>query len=88
MDIQTDGRVHVTPLDISLTTLEEVWNGLLLFYTGMTRRSTEILEAQKQDTLRGDSAVVESLHRTKEIGYRIKEVIEQGDLERFGRLPR
>ena len=78
LDIQPDGRVHVAPLDISITTVEELRVCPLLFYTGMTRRSSEILEAQKQDTLRGESAVVESLHRTKEIGYRIKEALEHG----------
>ncbi len=30
--------------------------------------------------------VVDSLHRTKELGYRIKEALEQGDLDRFGLL--
>ncbi|MGA9768313.1 MAG: galactokinase [Blastocatellia bacterium] len=84
LDIDTDGRVKVTPLDISITTVEEFRNNVLLFYTGLTRSSSDILEAQRQDTERKDSAVVESLHHTKELGYRIKEALEQGDLERFG----
>ena len=29
---------------------------------------------------------MDSLHRTKELGYRIKETLEQGDLDRFGLL--
>jgi D-glycero-alpha-D-manno-heptose-7-phosphate kinase len=86
LDIQADGRVHVSPLDISITTVEEFRNRVLLFYTGVTRSSSDILEAQKQDTQRGDPTVVDSLHRTKELGYRIKEALEQGDLERFGLL--
>ncbi|HST23196.1 MAG TPA: galactokinase [Blastocatellia bacterium] len=86
LDIDTDGRVKVTPLDISITTVEEFRNNVLLFYTGLTRSSSEILEAQRQDTERKDSAVVDSLHHTKELGYRIKEALEQGDLERFGMM--
>jgi len=73
-------------LDISITTVEEFHSTVLLFYTGVTRSSSDILEAQKQDTQQGDPLVVDSLHRTKELGYRIKEALEQGDLERFGLL--
>jgi D-glycero-alpha-D-manno-heptose-7-phosphate kinase len=86
LDIETDGRVRVSPLDVSITTVEEFRSTVLLFYTGVTRSSSDILEAQKQDTQQGDSMVVDSLHRTKELGYRIKAALEQGDLERFGLL--
>jgi D-glycero-alpha-D-manno-heptose-7-phosphate kinase len=84
LDIEADGRVKVNPLDISITAVEEFRNNVLLFYTGLTRSSSEILQAQRQDTERKDSTVVDSLHRTKELGYRIKEALEQGDVERFG----
>ena len=30
--------------------------------------------------------MIDSLHRTKELGYRIKEALERGDIERFGLL--
>jgi D-glycero-alpha-D-manno-heptose-7-phosphate kinase len=86
LDIGTDGRVKVSPLDISITTVEEFRNCILLFYTGVTRRSSDILEEQKRDTQQGNPTVVGSLHRTKELGYRIKEALEEGDLERFGLL--
>lgn len=86
MDIGTDGRVKVSPLDISMTTVEEFRNSILLFYTGVTRSSGDILQSQKQDTQSGKSTVVDSLHRTKELGYRIKEALEKGDVEGFGKL--
>jgi D-glycero-alpha-D-manno-heptose-7-phosphate kinase len=86
LDIDTDGKVKVSPLDVSITTVDDLRNGVLLFYTGVTRSSEAILEAQKQDTTRGKESVIESLHRTKELGYRIKEAIGQGDIERFGLL--
>ena len=86
LDIGTDGRVKVNPLDISITTVEEFRNNVLLFYTGITRTSRDILNEQKEDTQHKDTKVVDSLHRTKELGYRIKETLEEGDLERFGLL--
>ena len=86
LDIEPDGKVRVSSLDMSLTTAEEFRSNVLLFYTGLTRPSREILEAQKQDTEKGNSTVVDSLHRTKDLGYRVKEALEQGRLEQFGLL--
>jgi D-glycero-alpha-D-manno-heptose-7-phosphate kinase len=85
LDISTDGSVAVSPLNISMTTMEEFRNSVLLFHTGIIRPSSEILQEQKQGTEAGNSSVVDSLHYTKELGYRIKEALEGGDLERFGR---
>lgn len=86
LEIEKDGRVHVSPLDISLSAAEELRSRTLLFFTGVTRAAGTILEAQKRDSERGDATVLDSLHRTKELGYRIKEAIEQEDLDAFGRL--
>jgi len=86
LDIDSEGGVRVTPLNISISTVEEFRNNVLLFYTGLTRSSSAILKAQEQKTKDRDSAVVDSLHRTKELGYQIKQALEQGDLEQFGLL--
>lgn len=86
LDIEKDGRVHVSPLEISLTTVEEFRSNVLLFYTGVQRSSRDILKAQEMGSKLGNAEIVDSLHRTKEIGYRIKETLLKGDLEHFGLL--
>ena len=86
LDIEKDGEVHVSPLDISLTTIEEFRNSVLLFYTALKRPSRDILSEQKTGTQRGDADIVGSLHRTKELGFRIKEALENDDIETFGHL--
>ncbi len=86
LDIEVDGKVSVNPLKISSTDSEELRSNTLLFFTGLQRSSREILQAQREDTRRAERTVVDSLHRTKELGYSIKEVLEQGNLEKFGRL--
>jgi D-glycero-alpha-D-manno-heptose-7-phosphate kinase len=86
LEIATDGRVKVSPLNISINAVEELRANVLLFYTGITRNSATILKAQSEDTNRGASAVLDSLHRTKELGYKIKDALEHGDVERFGFL--
>jgi D-glycero-alpha-D-manno-heptose-7-phosphate kinase len=86
LDIDTDGRVRVREPSLALSTLEELRNNTLLFYTGMVRRSTGILADQKRDTEAGNFTVVDSLHRTKELAYRIHEALERGDPDQFGLL--
>jgi len=86
LDIERDGRVRVSPLNISMTTAEDLHSRLLLFFTGISRNANHILQDQRQDTEKDDPTVLDSLHRTKEMGYRIKEYLENGDLEKFGHL--
>lgn len=86
LEIDRDGRVHVSPLDIARSTVDEFRTHVALFFTGQTRKADTILESQRADTERKDSAVVESLHRTKEMGRQIKECLKAGDLDRFGEL--
>ncbi len=84
--IERDGRVHVSPLHVPSYVVEDLRSNMLLFYTGQTRRSLDILQEQKQDTTAGRSAVLDSLHVTKQIGLEIRDALECGDLVRFGQL--
>jgi D-glycero-alpha-D-manno-heptose-7-phosphate kinase len=86
LDIQQDGKVHLSPLDIGIDVVEELRSSLSLFYTGKTRSSTEVLSEQKRDTEQGNSNVVESLHTTKKIGLEIRDALQKGNLTRFGEL--
>jgi D-glycero-alpha-D-manno-heptose-7-phosphate kinase len=87
LDIDQEGRVTVTPLDISQTTAEELRSRVLLFFTGITRSADEILAAQQVATSKDDRTIIESLHRTKDLGQRIRGVLEGGDdLDQFGQL--
>lgn len=86
LEIAQDGRVEVKPLRISVSTLEDLRSSLLLFYTGMTRASGEVLGDQKRDTEHGDPCVVESLHHTKKLGLQIRDVLEAGHADQFGAL--
>lgn len=84
--IEPSGRVEAGAVRMSAGTLEDFRAHILLFYTSITRTSRQILAAQANGTAGGDQAVIESLHRTRELGCQIQEALEGGDLERFGRL--
>ena len=84
-EVSCQGEVTVTALKIPAYALEDLERCLLLFNTGQTRKSDLILSQQKSDTEGGKEAVIDSLHRTKELGMAIKESLEAGDLVAFGR---
>jgi D-glycero-alpha-D-manno-heptose-7-phosphate kinase len=86
LDIAPDGRVVVTPLNITQTISEDLQSRILLFFTGISRSANHILKEQATDTQRGNATVVESLHFTKELGYRVKAALESGDLAGFGHM--
>lgn len=86
LEIDPDGTVHSRRARMSDRTLRRLHDNLLLFYTGVRRSADEILEDQSAATQRDESAVVESLHRIRQIGGEVLLSIEAGDLTRFGRL--
>jgi D-glycero-alpha-D-manno-heptose-7-phosphate kinase len=84
LEIERDGRVAVTPLDITRSAADELRHNVLLFFTGITRSANTILAEQKRDTTAARSDVVESLHRTKELGRQVKAALEAGRVDEFG----
>jgi D-glycero-alpha-D-manno-heptose-7-phosphate kinase len=86
MDIAQDGTVAVSSLSGFADLALQFRDRVLLFYTGQSRNSTDILQTQKRHTENRDPAMVESLHRTKELGHRIFKALQAGDLDAFGQL--
>lgn len=81
-----DDSVTVSPLRISSSTLCDLEENLLLFFTGYSRAATEILADQDKRTSGGDAAMIDNLHFIKELGGRIKQALEAGETEAFGAL--
>jgi D-glycero-alpha-D-manno-heptose-7-phosphate kinase len=71
---------------ITEDTLHSLEDNLLLFFTGYSRSAASILGDQDSRSKRGDTAMLDNLHFTKELGYRSLEALETGDLNRFGQL--
>ena len=81
-----DGRVEYRPLRLSEETLFTLEDDLLLFFTGYSRSASTILKDQNDRSKKNDQAMLESLHFTKELGYKSLEALEAGNLEEFARL--
>lgn len=86
MNIRKDGAVEVTQARVPQDVVDTLQHNILLFYTGISRNTLDILGEQSKRTEDGDGRVVENLHRIKEIGMRIKDCLERGDTAAFGRL--
>jgi D-glycero-alpha-D-manno-heptose-7-phosphate kinase len=59
-------------------------DNLLLFYTGKSRNAGQILDNQKIKTEMNDKQIIDSLHFTKELGLQSKDLLEKGEVEKFG----
>lgn len=81
-----DDTVRLRQLAISDEALKELRDSLMLFFVGRTRKAGTLLNEQKTRCESGDTAMLESLHFTKELGREIEKVLESGRIHDFGPL--
>lgn len=86
LEIGKGGRVTATKANIPETAIDDLSRNLLMFYTSTSRNANVILDKQNRSAEQGDQRVVELLHRIKEIGYKIREAAEGGNLTDIGLL--
>ena len=85
-EINTKGKVKSYPLKLSPSTINRLQNNLLIFYTGISRSSSQILTKQSRGSNKNIEKMVTNLQKTQEIGYEIKDALEEGNLTLFGHL--
>jgi D-glycero-alpha-D-manno-heptose-7-phosphate kinase len=83
---EKDGRVEAEPLKVSMDTLFDLEDNLLLFFTGFEREAGSILKDQHTRSLKNDAEMIKNLHFVKELGYRSRECLEKGCTAEFGAL--
>jgi D-glycero-alpha-D-manno-heptose-7-phosphate kinase len=81
-----NGSVSSAPLNLSVQTVHDLEDNLLLFFTGISRSAGSILKDQVDKSKANDTKMVENLHFTKDLGIRSKAALLQGDTKRFGEL--
>jgi D-glycero-alpha-D-manno-heptose-7-phosphate kinase len=86
LEIQTDGKVTVRVAKVSDATADDLNRNLLMFYTGTSRTADSILSEQSAGAREEKKNVVESLHYIKEIGYKVLEAVEKGNISDVGLL--
>jgi len=79
-------EVEAFPLNISMDTLFDLEDNLLLFFTGYARSAGSILKDQDDKSRKADAEMLNNLHYVKELGYRSQKVLESGRSAEFGEI--
>lgn len=86
IEFYENDRVIVNPLKIKDKYLRELEFTMLLYYTGTSRLSSKIIEAQVKNIINKETKPIEATHKLKEYALKIKEAILKGNLDEFGEL--
>ena len=67
-----DDKVAAEPLSLSMDTMFDLEDNLLLFFTGFSRSAGAILKDQDARTQQSDDDMLKNIHYVKELGYRCR----------------
>lgn len=81
-----EGKVTAVPLKISMQTMFDLEDNLLLFFTGFSRSASGILKDQKVKSQQNDADMIANLHYVKDLGLCSKLALEGGNTTLFGEL--
>jgi len=81
-----DDSVTAKPLAVSIDTLFDLEDNLLLFFTGFSRSASGILKDQHVRTQKNDDDMLNNLHYVKELGLRCEAALIAGQPALFGEL--
>jgi D-glycero-alpha-D-manno-heptose-7-phosphate kinase len=85
-EIQTDGRVNPSQLNLDEDVIAELESNILMFYTGIKRSANEVLSLQQNKVKENIEDATLKMHEIKRIGIESKKALENGDLKRFAEL--
>lgn len=81
-----DDKVIVNPLRVkSLYRNQLEWN-LVLYYTGTSRDSADIIDSQTKEFKEKKGEAIEAAHSIKSIAYEMKEALLRGEVHKIGSL--
>jgi len=81
-----DGKVSSQPLKLSMQTIHNLEDNLLLFFTGISRSASSILKDQVTQSRIHNPSMMDNLNFIKELGYRSKNALLSDDTYKFGEL--
>jgi D-glycero-alpha-D-manno-heptose-7-phosphate kinase len=83
MEFYENERVIVNPLRLKRWIRNELESSLVLYYTGVSRESANIIKEQIQHTQAGNSKNIESMHEMKNQAVLMKEALLKGNFKGF-----
>lgn len=86
MEFHKDDLVIVNPLKIKRWIVDELEASMVLYFTGASRRSAEIINEQKANTSKGNNDSVRAMHKIKKSAEEMKRALLKGDILRFSEI--
>jgi len=86
MEFYDNDKVIVNPLRIKNWIKDELEASMILYYTGASRSSANIIDQQKKNTIEGNQQSIEAMHALKVAAVKMKEAILKGDINGFSEL--
>lgn len=83
IEFYKDGVVNVEKLFLTSKNYHKLENNLMMFYTGETRSTRDILTEQKKNTTE-DKAKIENLHKMVKLAQDLKEELLSGNVDAMG----
>ena len=83
MEFGQNGRVLVNPLRVKEWVVSELEASLLLYFTGKSRTSADIIQEQSQNVRSRNEMALGAMHSIKEEAFRMKECLLRGDFQRL-----
>lgn len=83
IEFHRDGGTLVNPLKIKQRVVSELEASLVLYFTGVSRSSAEIIKQQVANVLEQNNQSIEAMHRLKEESVAMKRHLLIGDLRGF-----
>ena len=83
MEFGGNGRVLVNPLRVKDWVVSELEASLLLYFTGKSRASADIIQEQSRNVRDRNELALDAMHAIKEEAIRMKECLLRGDFHRL-----
>jgi D-glycero-alpha-D-manno-heptose-7-phosphate kinase len=81
-----DGSTRLDPLKPEPEVVDALQRKLMLFFTGAAHHSWSILKEQESSMKSGEGPALGSLHKIRELAYRMRQALLDGNLHEFGVL--
>jgi D-glycero-alpha-D-manno-heptose-7-phosphate kinase len=81
-----DGTVTAEPLKAARETLYNLEDSLVMFFTGYSRKASDILREQDTKSRSNDQSMIDNLHFVKDLGLRTRAALEAGEIDKLGPL--
>jgi D-glycero-alpha-D-manno-heptose-7-phosphate kinase len=80
------GGVTVERVPMKTEVIEDLEMNLLVFYSGIERKASDVLSEQKKSITTNKDDAVQRMHRIKALGYETKRLLMSGSIDQYGDL--